>query len=846
MALTLASLFVFLSGVRGDCAEKRPVSRQELNENLERAKLEMHDAERRLQELAERSRQIEEELKSPDRKRTIAEIRKEHDAIAKEWAEQTRRDNEATKLYDDSLINAVKSCSVLIAGTANACGVIERLYPDFLGTLEPKQASSFPSQIRYEPEGSDLGLKKLIAGQTEAVALDRPLSKEEKAALKKAFSDPQRQPQEVVFCRAAVAIIVHRSNRFQGLTMDQVQQIYRAKIEKWSAIGGADQSIGRLGTKYPLLSWWMFTNRILHGETVRFPDEFKFDPNHLPQAEELHRFYKEQHSRFPGGGPFPCFENDAKLVEEVSKKSNAIGYCLLFASSERMKNVRLVPIARKQGDDPVVPLHNGALSDTYPLQEVMWFLVHPDVPESTKAFVEYCTSSKAASTIKQCGLWPDCQLEQVRGQQRLAEVKNGKGTEIVVCDLTGWEELLKDLSFEFVKAKAAVQLKFQKGETQDTASEKLAKGATDLLLADKDSGQWSAASGQSVANQKSVEKGTVPGTLQGEGQSPIPRSIELGRMAVGVIVHPENPLESLPMDEAKSIFCGEIKKWPAVRGAAAAMHVFGLKHTDPMTQLLKEKLVERGRSLKYSTQPDNEKVILAVARDPAAIGFVDMSQLPPNDKSVKLVPVFEGAGRRQGDSPIFVERKLGQSPIPNPLSRTLTLYVSPNASQTAKDFAEFLTPEHCKETIAQHNILPPLHAEGGSQLAGRARRSPHPGPLPKGEGMIDLTSADEPIPPLLDDPDAPQDQGRAKIKKLAAKPKPVIPAPEQPAPPKVTADAQPAPETESEPAPTQTHPGAPSLTDEQIVWLVGGIAGVVLLALGVGWLQAPHRKRKRR
>ena len=112
--------------------------------------------------------------------------------------------------------------------------------------------------------------------------------------------------------------------------------------------------------------------------------------------------------------------------------------------------------------------------------------------------------------------------------------------------------------------------------------------------------------------------------------------------------------------------------------------------------------------------------------------------------------------------------------------------------------------------------------------------------------MIDLASADEPIPLLLDDPDSPQDQGRAKIKKLAAKPKPVIPAPEQPAPPKVTADAQPATETESEPAPTQRHPGSPSLSDDEIVWLVGGIVGVVLLAIGVGWLRAPHRKRKRR
>ena len=125
-------------------------------------------------------------------------------------------------------------------------------------------------------------------------------------------------------------------------------------------------------------------------------------------------------------------------------------------------------------------------------------------------------------------------------------------------------------------------------------------------------------------------------------------------------------LESLPLDEARGIFCGEIKKWPAVRGAAAAMHVFGLEQRSPITQLLKEKLsqpalsalsgapaqrvAERAsgsrRPLRFTAQPDNEKVILAVARDPAAIGFVDMSRLPPKEKSVKLVRILGQASAK--------------------------------------------------------------------------------------------------------------------------------------------------------------------------------------------------------
>ncbi len=336
-----------------------------------------------------------------------------------------------------------------------------------------------------------------------------------------------------------------------------------------------------------------------------------------------------------------------------------------------------------------------------------------------------------------------------------------------------------------------------------------------------------------------------------------PRSIELGRMAVAVIVHPENPLESLPMDEARAIFSGEIKKWPAVRGAAAAMHVFGLEQSSPITQLLKEKLGQAAlsggpaqrKTWTFKVQFDSEKVILAVARDPAAIGFVDLGRLPPKEKSVKLVPVFERSGTGgEGPGAAGGQRAEGGTrrsssiahPAANPLSRTLTLYVSPNASRTAKDFAEFLTPEHCKETIAKYNLLPPLPA------AGQLAKVPPPR---RDDPQIRLAAADEPLPRLLDDPDSPQDQPRAKDEKPVAKPEVEVPAavdaPVPPQPVSATSAASAAtPEAASQPA--QGRSAAPSLFDKQTTWIAGGIAGVVVVALGAGWLSAAKPKKKRR
>ena len=533
----------------------------------------------------------------------------------------------------------------------------------------------------------------------------------------------------------------------------------------------------------------------------------------------------------------PCAERrpDPMVVAEVAKKQNAVGFVELRCGEQLDKRVRLLKVADGEGQRPAAPSAAAVADGSYPIVDTATLYVRPDAPRLAMEFCRFAAGPEGAKILKQYGLWPEHELEPFRATQRLADVKAGKGVEIQVCDAAGFQGLLKDLSSEFTKAKAVVRLKFETGKTRDEAVQMFEKGAIGLLLTDKDRGQWTMDGAQSAANPKS------------EIQNP--KSVELGRMAVGIIVHPENPLESLPLDKARAAFCGEIRKWPAVRGAAAVIHVFGLKHSHPITQLLKEKL-GAGKALRFSVQPDNEKIILAVARDPAAIGFVDLSQLPLNEKAVKLVPVFEGAGKGPISNPQSQISNFRYQ-IPNPLSRTLALYVSPKASQTAKDFADFLTPEHCKATIAQYNLLPPLHAEDAGSKTELAMAMAKPsGDGPQG----DLTpgAGGEPFPLLLDDPDAPQDKGpkglvRAKGGKPAANPKSKVAAPGENGSTraKLASTANPSRASEPAPRPSQERPGAPSLSSEQTLWLVGGIGGALVLAVGIGWLGAPKRKKRR-
>ncbi len=562
---------------------------------------------------------------------------------------------------------------------------------------------------------------------------------------------------------------------------------------------------------------------------------------------------------------------DAKeVLAKVRGDRNALGFfaCCEPLSKRDLQGVKVLAIAEKEGAAAVAPPLDLAREQAYPLAEPLYLYVHPKAPAVAREFCKFATGAEAAKIVQQFGIWPEYLAEEANSKQRVADVKAGKAAEIPICDLTGCGDVLKDLSLEFVRAKAntAIQLKFQKAGTRDEALQRLAEGATELLLTDGPIPQ-----GGSDTQAGRSHPGPFPeGEVRPAASPPSPRNIELGRMAVAVIVHADNPLESLPLDEARGIFCGEIKKWPAVRGAAAAMHVFGLEQRSPIAQLLKEKLsqpalspalsrapaqrvVERAsgsrRALRFTAQPDNEKVILAVARDPAAIGFVDLGRLPPKEKSVKLVRILGQAsakGMKGHASPL----SLAADSLPEdyPLARTLMLCVSPHASQAAKDFVDFLTPEHCKQTLAKYNLLPPRHAADheymvpGRQMA----KVPQPG---RSVPEIKLTSADEPLPLLLDDPDSPQDQPPAKSKQPVAIHKPEVPAPADARVPPNPVSATPpasAAEAEATSQPTQGRPAAPPLLDKQTTWIVCGLAGVVVFALGAGWLSAAKPKKRPR
>ena len=351
---------------------------------------------------------------------------------------------------------------------------------------------------------------------------------------------PSHLGESFVAARFVIAVAVNaKKSPLRTISMGDLQKVFAVNLmtgpATWKDVSGSG-SDAKIEIYHPQSfspEWCYFQKKVLLGG---------------PYVDDVDFSVRDRHQK----------RSDAEIIAAIAKQENTIGFFRYRLDKKIDKRIRILGIANDNKDkSPVFPTPSALADGTYPLADTLTLHLHRDAPPEARDFCKFAIGPEAAKIFKQYGLWPEYELDEVRGQKRLADVKSGKGTEIAVCDLSGGKGMLKDLAAEFVKAKAAVQLKFVRGDGKAAltpaisqtekgmaaeAVEKFNNGEIELLLLDRPL----TARGQGTADK---DKGST--------KSPTPKSVELGRMAVGVIVHPDNPMTSLPLDKARAIFCGE-------------------------------------------------------------------------------------------------------------------------------------------------------------------------------------------------------------------------------------------------------------------------------------------------
>jgi ABC-type phosphate transport system substrate-binding protein len=614
----------------------------------------------------------------------------EFDALRDEYIRLTRQIAEAEQARREerdrqtaTQLTSIRERSFVIHGHASAYALLEEMYPRYLESLPREMVGIYPPQLFYDITDADETVAQLLNRQIELGIINRPLSEQERQALNAVRPAGSRDAVQIMFARSVTVVLVHPRNPVRQMTIEQVEQAYRQDGGNWRMFGGSDRPIERVGTTYPLLSWNMFTWHVLKGQRVEFPDQVEIDRNRLPKVDEIITRSRERAGRFPGGGPFPRYNQDRRVVEEVAKQINAIGYCLLPADGRLPEGVRALPLAAREGQRAFPPTSEHILLEEYPLQDTLWLVVRPDASEQARAFAEFAASERAAPLIAELGLHPVTERDRLLVARRVEAQRRGEGPKVTMRGTPALHRLARDLAMERTKAVGPIQLDFA---GQDGLLEFL-EGRTELLLV---AGEFN----ELVRNLHAARLEAMN-----------PERITLGGQAVALIVHPENTTASMTPDTIRSIFHGDTTTWPEQAGVTGGINRYGLLANAPATALFYETAIDARRRTRIDYKREDSEVISAVLFDKSGIGWVDVAALRPeqivsesNPTGVRVVSI-EVDDRSVAPTPAAIRD--GQYP----LSRPLYLYVHPDAGEAAKSLAEFLRTADLREVFRSHGFV---------------------------------------------------------------------------------------------------------------------------------------------
>ena len=137
--------------------------------------------------------------------------------------------------------------------------------------------------------------------------------------------------------------------------------------------------------------------------------------------------------------------------------------------------------------------------------------------------------------------------------------------------------------------------------------------------------------------------------------------------------------------------------------AKGPIRIYGPPPDDPICGLVEAKFGLGRQHAAVLPRSDAGKVIAAVARDPLALGVVDLAQMLPGEASVKLLTIAPPCA-----GPVAPTRDA--LPPDYPLSQPVGLWVSSRASRAAKDCGEFVGSGECAATLKRHGLVPKVAA----------------------------------------------------------------------------------------------------------------------------------------
>jgi phosphate transport system substrate-binding protein len=215
--------------------------------------------------------------------------------------------------------------------------------------------------------GSGTGIAAMINGTVNIANASRAMKPEEIAAAEANGITPV----QFVVARDAIAVVVHPSNPVDGLTLQQISDIYTRRITNWSQVGGENRPIVLLSRESNSGTYVYFLENVVRLGDKKSDLLFSPDTLLMPSSEGI--------------------------SAEVRQNPNAIGYDGLGYVTPDQK---MMAVARDPDSPYVLPAVETVNDGSYPISRPLYMYTAGQPTGEIKVYLDWILSEGQTLVVK--------------------------------------------------------------------------------------------------------------------------------------------------------------------------------------------------------------------------------------------------------------------------------------------------------------------------------------------------------------------------------------------------------------------------------------------------------------
>ena len=175
---------------------------------------------------------------------------------------------------------------------------------------------------------------------------------------------------------------------------------------------------------------------------------------------------------------------------------------------------------------------------------------------------------------------------------------------------------------------------------------------------------------------------------------------------ISAIVHPDNPVNKLTLEQLGKIFKGDITNWKEVGGPDAKISLYGRQSNSGTYVFFREFVVKGDYSPHKKSMNGNAQIVEAIVRDKAGIGYVAVGYVV-NEKGelkpgLKILDIAKDA-QSHAFSPAVMENVMtGKYSISRPLNQ----YLVGKPTGKLLDFIKFELSDEGQQIVRKQGFFP--------------------------------------------------------------------------------------------------------------------------------------------